>query len=75
MARSKYFVKLLRECPYCFGTGKEIEGAVFDENGNLEYYEEELGICERCNGKGYVGEEVVSLERLAELLREIENEN
>jgi len=47
-----YYIVLYEKCPYCCGTGRHLEGKRFDEEGNLEYYEDDLGECPYCGGKG-----------------------
>ncbi len=60
---------LYKRCPYCCGTGRHLEGKRFDENGNLEYYEDDLGECPHCNGRGYLCAERVTVEELFEFFR------
>ena len=53
MKRNLPKIKLYFSCPACYGTGKKLEGVRLDENGELEYYEDVLGVCSKCQGKGY----------------------
>jgi hypothetical protein len=63
-----YYVILYRKCSFCCGTGRHLEGKRFDENGNLEYYEDDLGECPQCGGKGSFPERV-TLEEVFSMFR------
>ena len=62
-------VKLYVPCTACFGTGKKLEGARFNERGELEYCEDVLGPCSYCNGEGYT-EKFVTLQELKRILED-----